>query len=311
MMSCRLCGAARSAALLRWQSLQLLRCRSCRFVFLERDPSRTNQEKFDQVYAEKATLNELTTERYAELLRWLSAARRTNRLLEIGCGAGWFLAQARADSWDAVGTETSSIAIDRLRADGLDVRHGEAWCGQFADGTFDAVVLLEVIEHVGDFHRVLEEARRVLRPQGRLVLSTPNIDSLTRRLIGGRWRIVTEEHLWYFSPRTLTQLLRAHGFEILLLQTRNIYPPDLWLAFHSPTTAPVQRAYGCQTDSRLRAFTTRSPLGRMMKAAANGVLRWTGTGDTIWLFGQRGPGAPRAVGSESKTEEMVSSCAAS
>lgn len=293
MIPCPLCGGVRFRPFLERPPLVLLRCRACGLVHLDREPGVTNQEKFERVYAERHEVNALTVERYAELLRSLAPYRLRNRLLEIGCGAGAFLRQARAAGWSVTGTENAWSTIERLRAQGLEVWHGTTeFPGEF-DEHFDAAVMLEVIEHLSDFRALLDEAWRVVRPGGRLILSTPNIGSLTRRLIGGRWRIVAEEHLWYFSPTTLRRALRGAGFTMTSIESRNFYPPEVWLAWTRVDGTRGLPVVGDQPSSRLRHFTARTGVGRLLKIFVNRCLRATGAGDTIWAFAERTVMRPR------------------
>jgi SAM-dependent methyltransferase len=185
------------------------------------------------------------------------------------------------------GTEFSSVARARLASEGLDVRAPEGWAAGFADGELDAAVMLEVIEHVADVQGLMADLARVIRPGGRLVLSTPNIDSLTRRVIGPRWRIITEEHLWYFSPATLARLLARYRFSLRRIESRNIYPPDIWLALARNGAVRGDRACGDQPNSRLRALTARPGPGRWLKHGVNACLRASGLGDTIWVTAER------------------------
>ena len=237
----------------------------------------------------------------------LPICRRLGRIAELGCGNGYFLARARHAGWNAIGTESSAVARERLRREGLDVRAPEGWSADLPDASLDAVVMLEVIEHLDDVPVVLRELARLVRPGGRLVLSTPNVNSLTRRLIGARWRIITEEHLWYFSPRTLARVLEAHGFAPRSLESRNVYPPDIWMAITGRTTdrgdragtirageevsqrtgAATDRASGDQPNSRLRTFTAATAPGRWLKRGVNACLRATSLGDTILVMAER------------------------
>jgi 2-polyprenyl-3-methyl-5-hydroxy-6-metoxy-1,4-benzoquinol methylase len=98
-------------------------------------------------------------------------------LLDIGCGNGALLAEIRTlGSWNLCGIEMSESAVSLARGQGFDVRLGDATVDPatlFEPHTFDLIISAEVIEHVYDPRALLGQARTLLRPQGRLVLTTP------------------------------------------------------------------------------------------------------------------------------------------
>jgi SAM-dependent methyltransferase len=101
------------------------------------------------------------------------------RVLDLGCGKGRFAAHFKAAGADIVGLDLSTAML--ARATGLDRVRASARRLPFADSTFDAVVAVEVLEHVGAVEPVLREARRVLRPGGRIVIVDKNAGALDAR----------------------------------------------------------------------------------------------------------------------------------
>jgi len=138
------------------------------------------------------------------------------KLLDVGAATGFFVEQARRVGWDAIGVEPSDWAAAYARNElGVDVQTGTLESKQFPDAAFDVVTLWEVIEHLPDPRVTLAEIRRVLRPGGRLVLSTPDAGSVAARLSGRRWlgwRKVPE-HLFFFDHANLDRLLSQAGFK--------------------------------------------------------------------------------------------------
>lgn len=133
------------------------------------------------------------------------AFRPGGRLLEVGCATGARLALLRALGWDVQGVETSAQACRLAKAlYGLRVFCGELEEVSLPAGSLDAVVMSHVLEHVRDPVATLREARRVLRPSGVVVIETPNVASLGRRLFGPYWyEWDVPRHLFLFDAWTL------------------------------------------------------------------------------------------------------------
>jgi 2-polyprenyl-3-methyl-5-hydroxy-6-metoxy-1,4-benzoquinol methylase len=152
------------------------------------------------------------------------------RVLDVGCGEGWFTAALGEAHREAVGIDVAEEPLRRARARAprLDLRRvpPEGEWSSLPDVSFDAVWAGEVIEHVADTAGWLSEVRRVLRSGGALVLSTPAHDPLTRLALGLSGRAFAghfdprSDHLRFYTRRTLVALLEDFGFEPI--QTRAV-----------------------------------------------------------------------------------------
>jgi SAM-dependent methyltransferase len=90
------------------------------------------------------------------------------------------------------------------------------------EGVFDYVRLNHSFEHLLDPQPTLDRVRGLLAPSGRLFIGVPNVDSLPARIFGRHWwNLGPPVHPFIYSPRTLTNLLRDHGFEILSVRTNS------------------------------------------------------------------------------------------
>jgi len=252
---------------------------------IESEP--TAAAAYDDLYSAEERAHPLTRDRYMAICDELGRFRHGGRLLEVGFGRGEFLRVARERGWQIVGTEVSARAVENLRREGFAVHLGDAAAAALAGQAFDAAVALEVIEHVADFRSLLRDVHAALRPGGALVMSTPNVDSLTRRLIGARWRIFASEHRWYFAPGTLRRALREAGFRVTRLESRNIYPPDILAAMRASVTRSSHVDAGWAASSGLRDFALRNSVGRGIRSTVNRALGWSGTGDTLWAWAVR------------------------
>jgi SAM-dependent methyltransferase len=137
------------------------------------------------------------------------------RLLDVGCGKGWFLAAARDAGWKVVGVEfaPTSAATAHL-THGVDVVPGD-FLKVPLDGEFDVITMWHVLEHLSDPVAAMARAAELLRPGGRLLVSVPNIDSLQARLGGELWfHLDLPRHLFHFGPRSLSALAERAGLRV-------------------------------------------------------------------------------------------------
>ena len=101
-----------------------------------------------------------------------TAATGKRRILDVGCGTGTNLA-ALSLFGSVVGVDSEPAAVEQCRRDGWDVTQVRGGTLPFADGSFDVVTLLDVIEHVDDDRALLAEARRLLAPGGTVLVAVP------------------------------------------------------------------------------------------------------------------------------------------
>lgn len=136
------------------------------------------------------------------------------RLLDVGCGSGeWILAMSQR-GWTVEGCDFDQTAVENAKQRGLDVRCGSLEAQNYPDGSFDAVTLNHVIEHVPDPVVVLAECARILRPGGKLVLFTPNNASLGHRIFKASWRgLEPPRHLHIFTIPSMRCALAQAGFQ--------------------------------------------------------------------------------------------------
>jgi SAM-dependent methyltransferase len=138
------------------------------------------------------------------------------RVLDVGCASGAFLAAATERGWAGEGIERSRVAAEHAqRATGVPVHAGTLDEFAGADGSFDAVHMADVIEHLLDPRAALRRVRRLLTAHGILVLTTCDIDSVSARLLRTRWPNYKREHLFYPDRRTMRAMLEQEGLGVL------------------------------------------------------------------------------------------------
>ena len=200
---------------------RLVRCRRCSLVYLNPRPTAESLGAYyppDYApYRQRGVFGTLT-----RLLRRREATeiRRSLRpgadVLEVGCAAGDLMVPMREAGLRVTGVELSdhaaSIARDEHK---LDVHTGALSDVPLGRESFDAVIMRNVIEHVPDPRTDLDEASKLLRPGGLLVLRTDNVGSSDARLFRSLWYGYDfPRHLTLFSPKTLSALVESVGLDV-------------------------------------------------------------------------------------------------
>ena len=226
---------------------RLVACASCGLQFVN-PRLRTDvildgyREGTDELFVSQASARERTFARALKLIESQAPAR--GRLLDVGTAAGSFLHVAAARGWEVSGCEPNRWLCEWGRKTyGLDIRPGTLFDHRYPDRTFDVVTVWDVLEHVGDPMGFLRECHRVLKPGGLIVVNCPDIGSWIARLMGRRWLMLVSTHLYYFTRRTLGELLRGAGFEVVQMR-----PHIQWLELDyvlkraEPLAGPFARA---------------------------------------------------------------------
>jgi SAM-dependent methyltransferase len=228
--ACDLCGAGAPELLFDSDRLDgpLVRCRNCQLVYVgarrvdftfaggpDAERSEALAEKVSELGlvdheiedAERPLRIRADQERLQRLRRHVSGGR----LLDVGAATGTFVEVAAEAFPGAIGIEPDPITSAQARAAGIDVRTGTL--GDIAEESFDAVTMLHVIEHLDSPHESVRRVAELLRPGGAVLIETPTIDCVWWRLTPARWRQLIPDHYFFFSRKTLGDLLRSCGLE--------------------------------------------------------------------------------------------------
>jgi SAM-dependent methyltransferase len=232
---CALCGGREFKPGLCCEGFAYVRCKRCGLAQINPQPepsevARRYREGSGAEYLSYELANEAAFLRLQELalqdvgfeeleaiIKHGNAAQP--KVLDVGCATGALLEKLRDRGWACMGVEISPAA-DYARAErGLDVRRSSLEESRFPDAYFNLVLASHLIEHLNDPAAFVREAYRVLAPGGYFLVTTPNIAGFQARLFRGRWRSAIFDHLYLFSTRTLSALLRQSGFAVERIRT--------------------------------------------------------------------------------------------
>ena len=172
-------------------------------------------------------------------------------VLDSGCSSGYLARPLVQRRCTVVGIEQDPVAAERARKVCVEVFVGDAEEMElpFEPASFDVLLCGDLVEHLRDPERFLTRIRPFLRPDGRLVLTTPNVANWANRLglLIGRWRytdrgILDRTHLHLFTRATLVETLDRAGYRVVELD-HTVPVPGIG-------TAAVERA--AHAVSRLR-----------------------------------------------------------
>lgn len=286
--ACNLCGGHERRQLFRKFGYDLVACRDCGLVFVGNPPGEAEIAAFYS--GEEDYHSELLNPAHPSFARVQGIARQHMRflrksvarsaglkLLDIGCSSGLFLNEAREAGFDGHGAElgaaTSGFARDHF---GLNVHTGDWRDAGHADASFDVITLFDVIEHLPDPLAELVAIRRLLKPGGLLLQSTPDIDGLFPRasyLLANKldyWpHPEPPHHLYQFSRRTLSALTEKAGYTTARADQTHI---GLDYSFGTPASwrvSPKMLAYA------------------VMFAGTAVVGPWIGMGDWLYLASRK------------------------
>ncbi|MBU2575014.1 MAG: class I SAM-dependent methyltransferase [Elusimicrobia bacterium] len=157
------------------------------------------------------------------------SGKSSGTMLDIGCGTGEFLKIMKAGGWETAGVDPSEERNKRSTDDNK-IYSADLMEIKFGEQSFDVITLWQVLEHLPDPDRYLAETHRLLKKDGILVLSVPNINSLQARLSGARWfNLDLPRHRWQFTPETLQKMLDKTAFRLKEIKHFSLeYNPFGW-----------------------------------------------------------------------------------
>lgn len=228
--ACIACGCFDRVARVQLDAYRIDGCPSCGMHTLDPSPVDVVLDEFNtgEGYQGAFDLETEMLARHEVSLRHLERSVTPGRLLDVGSGPGFLLKAARERGWTPVGLDPSPFAVAQARDAGFEAHAGMLEEVDLDEASFDALALLQVIEHVTDPRPLLAACRRLLRPGGAIVVATPNPRSLlarTKREGFNYW--IPPVHCVWYTPRALTMVLRRAGFRVVHRTTWSARLPQM------------------------------------------------------------------------------------
>jgi SAM-dependent methyltransferase len=264
-------------------------CSNCGTIFTQRLPEPSDAMDYEEFYAagRDVEVPPFVLGRLERTVASLEQYRRLNRWLDVGCGAGTLLRALANRGWHAVGTEVAPAAVNAARGLGFEVHLGETGKLDLPPASFDVISLIEVLEHVPDPDWLLAAAARLMRPWGALYLTTPNGRSLTARLLGTRWTVISPpEHLQLFSVKGLHAALARSGFLVRRTWTHGLNPYELRAGLTHGRERPLDHDL-TRTSYHLNESLSNNRGGAVAKRLVNAALDGARLGDTLKVLAER------------------------
>ncbi len=219
---CPLCKKTAEKFLFERDGFRIVECTNCQLVYIN---PRLKFSVLEELYND----NKISPEHYYEAnipqdtinftkrMKLITKHHPTpGKLLDIGCNIGTLMNVAREKGWKTTGVEfnRSAAAFGRKRF-GLKILEKDFMKSKFPKESFDVVVMNDVIEHVIDPVKTLHEVNRILKKGGLLFMTTPNIGTFVAKASGKNWlHIKPNEHLLFFTPKTIKELCNTAGFRM-------------------------------------------------------------------------------------------------
>lgn len=223
MNNCTVCGSSEKKLV--FEPLQVFRCCSCGFHYRLMNVSSAVYEEM-QKYEKAVEDKNLVKAREREATKRVSLIKNyikpRGTILEIGVNDGTLLRKLMSEDFSVSGVEPNLKMVEIAREKNLDVSPGTLEENEERiDKEFDAVIMFHVLEHIDNPKVTLDLVHKFLNKDGVLILEVPGFDGPMFRARGWHANWVTEEHVSYFSMKTLNTILAQTGFKLIYAKRRN------------------------------------------------------------------------------------------
>ncbi|PCH92407.1 MAG: hypothetical protein COB85_08175 [Bacteroidetes bacterium] len=282
VLNCPVCNSEKLKSLHGYEKFHLSKCGNCNMVFANKIPEIAELESHYNQYTREDYLSPITIKRYNELLDKFEKYKHTGKILDVGCGIGYFLEQAKKRGWDVYGTEFTSDAVSICEGKGIKMTKGALNIENYQLEDFDVVTSFEVIEHLTNPIEEMDKFSHLLRKGGLLYVTTPNFNSVLRHLLKSNYNVISfPEHLLYFTKRTLNRALRKSNFRVMATSSSGLSMSRAKAGMNLKAEKPIQMN---SHDEKIRALANDNFFFKGIVQLINIVLNKTGLGDALKSF---------------------------
>lgn len=220
-MKCCLCGSISVVFFLKAKKRILEKCLECNSIYVRDNLDDKNIDKEDSEKFVREYLNEkkLYEDYFNNKLALLEKYKKPGTILDIGCGAGVFMQSANAKGWLVTGVDASRAVKKYARGLKMEVKFGKIENIGFKDESFDVITMFQTIEHIGNPLSVVMKVRKLLKPGGIFLMTTPDENGFMARLMGKRWFGYRNiEHLFFYNTTSFRSLLKIAGFNKIKIE---------------------------------------------------------------------------------------------
>jgi SAM-dependent methyltransferase len=221
---CPACGTRGAELFARAPGFQLVRCRECTLVYSDPQPRAEVRARYLEAYNLAEHFEPLKPRKrvlFERRLQQIAAPTPgEDRLCDVGCADGQFIALAQDRGWKCLGIELNPPAAARARSLGFDVVEGafETLEG-LPWGEFDLVTCFDCLEHTPEPRVFAERLVRLVKPTGTILVSTLHVRCLAYRVFGRKWSMLHKDHFTYWSAESLQQLFGRLGWKTIESET--------------------------------------------------------------------------------------------
>ncbi len=224
---CVLCGNTGRSLLYSPDQWKVYRCDNCGLGVLDPRPDDDElavlyqQDYFQSQYNQELLIDSpemmRRLDQESQRLRFFRALKKQGKVLDIGCGRGYFLLACRKKGYQVEGVDLSADVAAYVRRElNIPVHVGEINDVRIPDGSFDVITMWHALEHTADPNIYLHKARQWLKDDGILVVDVPNYAGHDAAKTWNHWLgWQLPYHLYHFTDESLTALLRKHGFAVI------------------------------------------------------------------------------------------------
>jgi 2-polyprenyl-3-methyl-5-hydroxy-6-metoxy-1,4-benzoquinol methylase len=283
--ACLLSGSKDLFRLKGYEEANLVKSKPLGFIFSKSIPTKEQLVKHYDRYSRQDYLSPVTIKRFDELLAVFEKYRKNNRILDVGCGVGYFLQHAITKGWEVYGTEFTDAAIESCSSKGINMKQGTISTDWYEKDSFDIITSFEVIEHINNPLDEVKNFYQLLRKGGLLYFTTPNFNCFERFWLKSAYSVICyPEHLCYYTPKTIDFLMKQVGLKKVSLTTSGISISRLSNSYNNQAETVIENkelVSSTTKDERLRVWTENFYVGNIIKILVNGMLNTFGIGNTI------------------------------